>query len=71
MNRELEFTRTGSRTDYPKAENQLPSQLTVEELVSFGRFPYSRGRLRAEDWGKNPRNSGLFRTDQLKKPLHR
>jgi iron complex transport system ATP-binding protein len=25
-------------------------RLTIEELVSFGRFPYSQGRLTDEDW---------------------
>lgn len=29
--------------------NHINLRLTVEELVSFGRFPYSQGRLTAED----------------------
>ena len=29
--------------------NQIQMKLTVEELVAFGRFPYSRGRLTDED----------------------
>lgn len=53
-----------------KQKINYQAKLTVEELVSFGRFPYSRGRLRSEDWEKNPRNSELFGTDQLKRPLH-
>lgn len=53
-----------------KQKINYQAKLTVEELVSFGRFPYSRGRLSSEDWGKNPRNSELFGTDQLKRPLH-
>lgn len=32
-----------------KQDNQLNLRLTVKELVSFGRFPYSKGRLTAED----------------------
>ena len=32
-----------------KQKINYQAKLTVEELVSFGRFPYSRGRLRAED----------------------
>lgn len=33
-----------------KQSNHLNVRLTVRELVSFGRFPYSQGRLTAEDW---------------------
>lgn len=47
-------------TAYPRAEfarklailtqqNNIQSKLTVRELVSFGRFPYSQGRLTATD----------------------
>ncbi|MFU2134403.1 ABC transporter ATP-binding protein [Gallibacterium anatis] len=32
-----------------KQSNHIPLRLTVEELVSFGRFPYSKGRLNEED----------------------
>ena len=35
-----------------KQKINYQAKLTVEELVSFGRFPYSRGRLRPEDWEK-------------------
>lgn len=35
-----------------KQKINYQAKLTVEELVSFGRFPYSRGRLRSEDWEK-------------------
>ncbi len=35
-----------------KQKINYQAKLTVEELVSFGRFPYSRGRLKAEDWEK-------------------
>ncbi len=35
-----------------KQKINYQAKLTVEELVSFGRFPYSHGRLKAEDWGK-------------------
>ncbi|MBO8142615.1 MAG: ATP-binding cassette domain-containing protein [Firmicutes bacterium] len=30
--------------------NHIQLRLTVRELVSFGRFPYSQGRLGPEDW---------------------
>lgn len=35
-----------------KQKINYQAKLTVEELVGFGRFPYSRGRLTAEDWEK-------------------
>ncbi|WP_079475526.1 iron ABC transporter ATP-binding protein [Marinococcus halophilus] len=33
-----------------KQSNEMNARLTVRELISFGRFPYSQGRLNAEDW---------------------
>lgn len=33
-----------------KQENHFSVRLTVQDLVSFGRFPYSRGRLTDADW---------------------
>lgn len=35
-----------------KQSNEIRMKLTVRELVSFGRFPYSQGRLKDEDWEK-------------------
>ncbi|QJC50201.1 ABC transporter ATP-binding protein [Paenibacillus albicereus] len=35
-----------------KQANHINVRLTVRELVSFGRFPYSQGRLRKEDWAR-------------------
>ncbi|WJE16950.1 ABC transporter ATP-binding protein [Halobacillus sp. ACCC02827] len=35
-----------------RQSNHLTVRLTVRELVSFGRFPYSKGRLKKEDWQK-------------------
>lgn len=32
--------------------NQLDLKLTIRDLVSFGRFPYCKGRLSALDWQK-------------------
>ncbi|MDF2040204.1 ABC transporter ATP-binding protein [Cytobacillus oceanisediminis] len=37
------------RVSILKQANYLNVRLTVRELVSFGRYPYSRGRLTAED----------------------
>lgn len=33
-----------------KQSNTINLKLTVRELVSFGRFPYSQGKLNKEDW---------------------
>jgi len=33
-----------------KQSNHINVRLTVRELVSFGRFPYSQGKLKEEDW---------------------
>ena len=35
-----------------KQTNHINIRLTIRELVSFGRFPYSQGRLSKEDWRK-------------------
>ena len=35
-----------------KQSNQVSARLTVEDLVAFGRFPYSKGRLTLEDQQK-------------------
>lgn len=35
-----------------KQSNSINLKLTVRELISFGRFPYSQGRLEDEDWQK-------------------
>ncbi|MNO91392.1 putative siderophore transport system ATP-binding protein YusV [compost metagenome] len=33
-----------------KQSNHINIRLTIKELVSFGRFPYSQGKLTQEDW---------------------
>lgn len=35
-----------------KQSNSTNVKLTIKELVSFGRFPYSQGRLKKADWEK-------------------
>lgn len=35
-----------------KQSNSINLKLTIRELVSFGRFPYSQGRLNKMDWQK-------------------
>lgn len=37
------------RVSILKQSNYMNVRLTIRELVSFGRFPYSRGRLNEED----------------------
>lgn len=34
-----------------RQDNQFAARLTVEDLIAFGRFPYSKGRLTEEDRG--------------------
>lgn len=50
----LDVSRTASdvlarKLSILRQENQVAVRLTVRELVEFGRFPYSQGRLTAED----------------------
>jgi len=50
----LDVTQTASdalarRLSILRQDNQLSSRLTVHDLVSFGRYPYSKGRLTRED----------------------
>lgn len=35
-----------------KQSNQMDVKLTVRDLVAFGRFPYSKGRMMEADWKK-------------------
>ena len=50
----LDVTRTPSdilarRLAILRQENQIAARLPVRDLVGFGRFPHSKGRLNAED----------------------
>lgn len=38
------------KLSFLRQSNHVNLRLTVRELVSFGRFPYSQGRLTAADW---------------------
>lgn len=40
-----------------RQENQFASRLTVEELVGFGRYPYTKGRLTLDDKRKSMSHS--------------
>lgn len=35
-----------------KQSNHLELRLTVRDLIAFGRFPHSKGKLKTEDWQK-------------------
>jgi iron complex transport system ATP-binding protein len=50
----LDISRTPSdvlarRLSILRQDNHMTARLTVRDLVSFGRYPYSRGRLTADD----------------------
>ena len=42
-------------------------KLTVEELISFGRYPYSQGRLSTEDYQKIDQAITYMNLDSLRK----
>lgn len=48
-NQPLSDRGTGEKISILKQSNHIAARLTVKELVSFGRFPYSRGRLTRQD----------------------
>ncbi|WP_040205252.1 iron ABC transporter ATP-binding protein [Neobacillus jeddahensis] len=47
--RKIKSNDFAKRVSILKQSNYMNVRLTIRELVSFGRFPYSRGRLTAED----------------------
>ena len=48
-----------------RQENHFITKLTVRQLVSFGRFPYSKGRLTVEDEEIVSRYIDFFRLGEL------
>jgi iron complex transport system ATP-binding protein len=48
-----------------RQDNHMTVKLTVRELVSFGRFPHSRGRLTAEDLLKVDQAIAYVELDEL------
>src|SRR6476660_969091 len=48
--RKMKSNDFAKRVSILKQSNYMNVRLTVRELVSFGRFPYSQGRLTKEDW---------------------
>ncbi|MBH5320170.1 ABC transporter ATP-binding protein [Paenibacillus sp. GSMTC-2017] len=49
---EWKSTELAKKISILKQSNHINLRLTVRELVSFGRFPYSQGKLTKEDWAK-------------------
>ncbi|ETI70744.1 iron ABC transporter ATP-binding protein [Neobacillus vireti] len=47
--RKMKSQEFAKRVSILKQSNYMNVRLTIRELVSFGRFPYSKGRLTAED----------------------
>ncbi|MED4072769.1 iron ABC transporter ATP-binding protein [Priestia endophytica] len=47
---EWKSTELAKKISILKQTNHLTMRLTIRELVSFGRFPYSQGKLTKEDW---------------------
>lgn len=48
-----------------KQANQINIRLTIKDLVSFGRFPYSQGRLTEEDWVHINRALGYMKLEDI------
>lgn len=48
-----------------KQDNRLGSRLTVRDLVEFGRYPYTKGRLTAEDRDKATQAIGFLGLEAL------
>jgi len=66
----LDVTRTPSdvlakRLSILRQENRVSSRLTVRDLVEFGRYPYSKGRLTAEDHAHAARAIGFLGLEPL------
>jgi iron complex transport system ATP-binding protein len=66
----LDVTKTPSdqlarRLSILRQDNHLSSRLTVRDLVSFGRYPYSKGRPTAEDKAHVDRAIDYLNLDEL------
>ncbi|WP_230533389.1 iron ABC transporter ATP-binding protein [Microvirga roseola] len=66
----LDVTQTPSdilakRLSILRQENRVTSRLTVRDLVEFGRYPYSKGRLTAEDRAHAARAIGFLGLEAL------
>ncbi len=66
----LDVTKTPSgilakRLSVLRQENRVSSRLTVRDLVEFGRYPYSKGRLTSEDRDQAVRAIGFLGLEDL------
>ncbi|HKH28178.1 MAG TPA: ABC transporter ATP-binding protein [Sphingomicrobium sp.] len=66
----LDVTQTPSdilakRLSILRQDNRVSSRLTVRDLVEFGRYPYSKGRLTAEDRAHAARAIGYLDLEPL------
>ncbi|PVE26469.1 iron ABC transporter ATP-binding protein [Microvirga sp. KLBC 81] len=66
----LDVTRTPSETlakrlSILRQDNRVGSRLTVRDLVEFGRYPYSKGRLTAEDRARADKAIGFLCLETL------
>lgn len=48
-----------------RQDNHMTARLTVRDLVSFGRYPYTKGRLNAADYAHIDRAIGYLGLDEL------
>ncbi len=62
---QIKRTDLAKRLSILRQENHITVRLTVRELVSFGRFPYSQGRLSAEDWAHVDRAIHYLELEEL------
>ena len=53
-----------------RQENHFVTRLTVRQLVGFGRFPYTKGRL-TKKMKKLFLNISIFKPNRLRRPLPR
>lgn len=66
----LDVTKTPSdvlakRLSILRQDNRVTSRLTVRDLVEFGRYPYSKGRLTAEDRAQAEKAIGFLGLEAL------
>jgi len=66
----LDVTKTPSdilakRLSILRQDNRVGARLTVRDLVEFGRYPYSKGRLTAEDHAQADRAIGFLGLEAL------
>ena len=66
----LDVTKTPSdvlakRLSILRQDNRVASRLTVKDLVEFGRYPYSKGRLTAEDQAQIAKAIGFLGLETL------